>query len=78
MTDLGLEEPVPFLPICIEIKMSDWCACACRELAAENAALKAELLELRTAVTHHLAAHASSLPYAQSIALSQVRQLPLI
>ncbi|CAL8465354.1 g4889 [Coccomyxa elongata] len=43
-----------------------------QELAAENAALKAELLELRAAVTHHLAAHASSLPYAQSIALSQV------
>ncbi len=41
-------------------------------MAAENAALKAELLELRAAVTHHLAAHASSLPYAQSIALSQV------
>ncbi|BDA50137.1 hypothetical protein COCOBI_15-2650 [Coccomyxa sp. Obi] len=43
-----------------------------QELAAENAALKAELLELRAAVTQHLAAHASSLPYAQSIALSQV------
>lgn len=47
-----------------------WCD---RELAAENASLKAELLELRAAVTQHLAAHASSLPYAQSIALSQVR-----
>ncbi|KAK9903498.1 hypothetical protein WJX75_007320 [Coccomyxa subellipsoidea] len=41
-------------------------------MASENAALKAELLELRAAVTQHLAAHASQLPYAQSIALSQV------
>lgn len=44
-------------------------------MASENAALKAELLELRAAVTQHLAAHASQLPYAQSIALSQVTHL---
>ena len=45
----------------------------CRELAAENATLKAELQALRSAVAQHLAAQAQTLQYAQAAMAAQVR-----